>query len=47
MVPESLVDQNTLTKVRALCPFGIGTSYPKIATDFQSLYLAEIFALLL
>ena len=25
----------------------IGTSYPKIATNFQSLYLAEIFALLL
>ena len=25
----------------------IGTSYPKIATKFQSLYLAEIFALLL
>ena len=26
---------------------GIGTSYPKIATNFQSLYLAEIFALVL
>ena len=25
----------------------IGTSYPRIATNFQSLYLAEIFALLL
>ena len=27
--------------------YDIGTSYPRIATNFQSLYIAEIFALLL
>ena len=37
----------TVQRVSCAIHNAIGTSYPKIATNFQSLYLAEIFALCL